>query len=159
VEEGQRATRPATNPTRADYDFDDWFTAETGGTAFDFNTPITGPTTVHAQWQPVQQTPVTHTVTFNTHGGSTVPNQTVPHGQTATRPATDPTRADYDFVDWFTAATGGEAFNFAAPITGPTTVHAQWQPVQQTPVTHIVTFNTHGGGTVPSQQPPPKAVA
>jgi|GEM_PF-1471763 len=151
VEEGRTATRPAA-PTMADYDFVGWFTAQTGGTQFNFNTPITGPTAVHAQWEPAQQIPDTHTVTFNTHGGSEVPSQEVEEGQSATRPD-DPIRADYDFVGWFTAQTSGMGFNFSeTPITGPITIHAQWEPAQQIPDTHTVTFNTHGGNTVQSQK-------
>ena len=136
VEEGQRATMPAA-PTRADHNFVGWFTAQTGGTQFDFNTPITGPTTVHAQWEPVQQTPSLHIVTFNTHGGNTVTSQEVPHGETATRPETDPTRANHNFVNWFTDETDGTPFNFDTPITVPTTIHARWIAV------HTVNFDTH----------------
>lgn len=36
--------------TRIDYKFEGWFTAETGGILFDFNSPITKLTTVYAQW-------------------------------------------------------------------------------------------------------------
>ena len=152
VEEGHTAAMPAA-PTRADYNFVGWFTAQTGGTEFNFNTPITGPTTVHAQWQPVQSSPDTLTiVTFNTHGGSDVESQEVEEGDTATRPYPDPTKAGYDFVGWFTTETGGEEFDFDTPITGPTTIHAQWEPVQQTPVQHTVTFNTHGGSAVENEE-------
>lgn len=75
-----------------------------------------------------------HTVTFALHGGTgNIPDQRVMHGELATRPTTNPSREGYDFVGWFTAATGGEAFDFATPITGDTVVHAQWRRVAQPP--------------------------
>jgi len=70
-------------------------------------------------------TRIYHTVTFNTHDGSAVAAQSVRDGETATRPA-NPTRSGFTFTNWYTAQTGGSAFNFATPITGDTTVHAQW---------------------------------
>jgi len=94
--------------------------------------------------------PVSHTITFNTHGGSTVPDQTVEEGQTATRPAQDPTRQDYTFTGWFTAPTGGAAFDFTAPITGPTTVHARW--TAQIADYYTVIFDAVEGSPTPGNQ-------
>ena len=74
-------------------------------------------------------TRVYHTVTFHVHGGSTVQAQIVRDGQTAERPAEDPTRIGFTFVGWFTAQTGGNVFDFATEITRDTTIHAQWQAV------------------------------
>jgi len=73
-------------------------------------------------------TPTTQrwTVTFNTHGGSPITSQTVDNNTTATRPPTNPTRDGYTFVDWYTAQTDGQAFNFATPITSNTIIHARW---------------------------------
>jgi len=146
VEEGQMATRPA-DPARASHTFVNWYTAETGGSMFDFGTPITGPTTVHAKW--AEQTASQHTVIFNTHGGRAVASQTVQDGGTATRPAQDPTRADLDFVNWYTAEIGGSVFDFGTPITGPTTVHARWA---EQVVRHTVVFNSDGGTPTPPMQ-------
>ena len=48
----------------------------------------------------VTTTPATtYTVTFNTDGGSTIPNQTVAEGSKVTRPA-DPTKDGYEFMFW-----------------------------------------------------------
>ena len=69
-----------------------------------------------------------HTVTFNLHGGSgNFPVQNVEDGQLATAPTAIPTRAGYTFVGWYTAATGGTAFDFTTPITENTVVHARWE--------------------------------
>lgn len=69
----------------------------------------------------------THTVTFNAHGGTAVPPQTVADGGFATLPSPAPTRANHTFNGWFTAQTGGIQFNFATTaITADITLHAQW---------------------------------
>ena len=47
----QTATAPTDIPTRTGSSFSGWFTSATGGTVFNFNTPITDNTVVHARWQ------------------------------------------------------------------------------------------------------------
>jgi len=53
VNHGNTATRPDPNPTRTGFNFVNWFLTETGGTPFDFNTPITENIELHARWTPV----------------------------------------------------------------------------------------------------------
>ncbi len=43
------------------------------------------------------------------------------------RPETDPVREGYAFDEWFTAAEGGEAFDFTTRITADTELYAQWK--------------------------------
>jgi len=50
VADGETATEPTSNPTRTGYRFVAWYTAETGGVPFDFSSPITASTTIHARW-------------------------------------------------------------------------------------------------------------
>ena len=45
-------TRPA-DPVRSGYAFRGWYTAQTGGTPWDFNDPTSGDVTLYAQWAPV----------------------------------------------------------------------------------------------------------
>jgi len=124
VEDGDLATEPLTIPTRTGYTFIGWFTTETGGVEFDFETPITEDTVVHAQWE---RNIVIHTVTFNLHGGAgDFPAQSVEDGGLAAAPTATPTRSGYRFIGWFTTATGDVEFDFETPITEDTVVHAQW---------------------------------
>jgi len=44
------ATAPTTEPTRAGHSFVGWFTQAEGGVQFNFNTPITANTIIHARW-------------------------------------------------------------------------------------------------------------
>lgn len=148
VADGETATRPVSDPTKADYTFDDWYTSSAYTTKFNFSTPITADTVVHAKWDAIPV--VTHTVSFNTYDGTSVPSQTVEDGQKATRPATDPTKTDYTFDGWYTDNTYATAFDFNTPITVDTVIHAKWEPVP-VPVTHTVTFYDMAGGTISTQ--------
>ena len=75
---------------------------------------------------PVPPTPTTtHTVTFDSDGGSEVEPQTVEDGQTATEP-TAPTKEDYTFEGWLL---DGEAYDFSTPVTADITLVAYWESV------------------------------
>ncbi|RAV17761.1 InlB B-repeat-containing protein [Paenibacillus contaminans] len=142
VNENDKATEP-TVPTKSGFTFDGWLTdSNDPTTAFNFNTPITAPVTLYAKW-----TAITHTVTFNTYGGSAVPTQIVNENDKASEPSA-PTKAGFTFDNWFTNSNldPATAFNFNTPITAPVTLYAKW-----TAVTHTVTFNTYGGSAVPTQ--------
>ena len=132
IAHGSLATKPA-NPTRAGYEFDGWFN---GDTEWNFTTAITAPITLTAKWTAV------HIVTFDSDGGSTVPAQTIRNGNTATKPATDPTKDGFEFDGWFVEDT---KWDFATAITAPITLKAKWTAV------HVVTFDSDGGSTVSSQ--------
>jgi len=68
----------------------------------------------------------TFTVTFNSMGGSAVPEQTATQGGKVTRP-TDPMRTDYTFAGWYTDNGCTNAWNFASDIvTGNMTLYAKW---------------------------------
>jgi uncharacterized repeat protein (TIGR02543 family)/LPXTG-motif cell wall-anchored protein len=141
------------NPTRAGYTFNGWFTAQTGGTKYgSIASPPDGNLVVHAQWtqNPAPAPAPTPTptatpfaVTYEEHGGTTVPDATFVSGGSVTLPAA-PTRAGYTFNGWFTAQTGGTKFNASfSPSDGNVAVHAQW-----TQIPFTVTYEEHGGTTV-----------
>ena len=71
---GCLATAP-TDPTRDGYTFTGWFTAPTGGTSWDFTTPVTSDSTLYAQWQPVAVTSA-QTITVTTDPGAPHPGDT-----------------------------------------------------------------------------------
>ena len=63
VNEGEKATRPATDPTKANHTFDDWYTDGSYTTKFDFtNTTITTATKIYAKFIPSSVTPVEHSI-------------------------------------------------------------------------------------------------
>jgi len=69
--------------------------------------------------------PETFTVTFNTLGGSAVPNQTIIRGNRAADPAA-PTRTGHEFSGWFTDEAANQRFDFATAITANITLFAGW---------------------------------
>jgi uncharacterized repeat protein (TIGR02543 family) len=74
-----------------------------------------------------QEAPSTYTVTFNTNGGSDEAAQTVTAGGNATEPATDPTKAGYNFGGWYADAEFTEEFDFEnTAINEATTIYAKW---------------------------------
>ena len=74
--------------------------------------------TLTAQWRINR-----YTVTFDTDGGSAVDAQTVAYGEKAKTPA-DPTKTGYTFAGW---ELGGNAYDFAAAVTGNMTLTAKWK--------------------------------
>ncbi|WP_333880976.1 InlB B-repeat-containing protein, partial [Lysinibacillus capsici] len=156
IAHGEKATEPP-SPTKVGHTFVGWYTSSTGNTPFNFDTTITGDITIYAKWSPV-----THTVSFDVDGGSTISAQTIAHGEKATEPP-PPTKAGHTFVGWYTSSMGNTPFNFDTSITGATTIYAKWNPV-----THTVSFDVDGGSTIPAQtiahgekatEPPPPTKA
>ncbi len=139
VVQGTAAIAPS-DPTFAGHAFVGWFTAASGGSAWVFSTPITGATTLYAHW-----TINSEAVTFASGGGSAVASQTVSYGDPAVKPA-DPTRVGYTFGGWFTAASGGTAWDFSTPVTAGTTLYAHWTSL--TPVVTISLPSVVQGGTL-----------
>ena len=70
---------------------------------------------------------VSHTVTFDTHGGSDIAPVPVYNGETVEQPA-DPTKNGYAFFGWYTDVALTEKYDFSASVTGDITLHAKWLP-------------------------------
>ena len=73
-------------------------------------------------------TSVTHTVTFDSNGGSAVESQTIAHKGKATKPANptrvDPVRGEYTFLDW---RNGEELWDFGTDkVLRDVTLTARW---------------------------------
>lgn len=66
-----------------------------------------------------------YTVTFNTDGGTAIPDESVRSGQKATQPA-DPTKSGYTFGGWYKENTFTTTFDFDDAITADTTIYAKF---------------------------------
>lgn len=120
VTDGDRLKEP-TKPVRDGYEFTGWLRED--GKPYDFTQPVTGDITIVAQWEKDETpAPVTHTVTFDSNGGSAVDAQTVDDGGKAVKPA-DPTRDGYTFAGWML---DGQPYDFGQPVTGDITLTAEW---------------------------------
>ncbi|MCL2271037.1 MAG: InlB B-repeat-containing protein, partial [Treponema sp.] len=106
---------------------------------------VTGSLSLYALW--VEIGTVTHTVLFDSNGGTAVPGQIVISGNQAARPQ-NPSRSGYSFVNWYSDSGLGAVYDFSAPVTENITLFAGWNIVQYT-----VTFNINGAeGTVPESR-------
>lgn len=145
VKKGDYVTIDKT-PTYAKHQLVGWSESRDGSSGL-FNpatTPVTKNLTLYAQWELIK-----HSVTFDPNGGTLTgeATQSVEDGDKATKPS-DPTRTGYKFAGWYTSASGGDAFDFDAAVTGDKTAYAHW-----TPITYSITFDGNGsdGGSMSTQ--------
>ena len=126
-----------TNPTRAGYQFANWYKDIKCTKPWNFTTDkVTANTTLYAGWYK------TYIVTFNSNNGTAVKPITVIANTTFTKPTT-PTRAGYKFANWYKDAKCTKVWNFATDkVTANTTLYAGWYR------TYTVTFNSNKGTTV-----------
>ena len=88
----------------------------------------------------------THTVMFETNGGSEIGSVTVMDQQTLTRPG-DPAKdsgdeaRSYVFDGWYAASDFSTAYDFSAPVTRDMTLYAKWREI----ITYTVTLHRNDG--------------
>ncbi|WEK54567.1 MAG: InlB B-repeat-containing protein [Candidatus Cohnella colombiensis] len=87
----------------------------------------------------------THTVSFDSKGGSTVANQTVGYGSKASEP-TVPTKDDLVFGGWYSDSALTSAYDFETQVTADITLYAKWQR------SYTVSFYSDGGSAVADKQ-------
>jgi uncharacterized repeat protein (TIGR02543 family) len=130
---GGTATRPAANPTKTGYTFDNWYVEAELTTVFDFDNSVTANTTVYAKW-----TGITYSVAFNKNSDNasgSMSNQTHTYGTAQNLTANSFTRASHVFTGWNTQADGGgtaytdsaSVSNLASTEGATVTLYAQWQ--------------------------------
>jgi uncharacterized protein (TIGR02145 family)/uncharacterized repeat protein (TIGR02543 family) len=137
---GRLASLPTTM-TKANYEFVGWFTAATGGTPVTVETKFSAAATIYAQYVPVS---VNYLITFSAgSGGSVSPTSQRTQGDGTLASLPEPTRSNYKFLGWFTAATNGtEVLENVTVFSGAATIYAHWKQV------YSVTFNPGSGATV-----------
>ncbi len=102
--------------------------------------------------KPTDPAPTTHTVTFNSNGGTPIDPQTVESGSTATAPTT-PTQDGYTFSGWYL---DGSPYDFNTPVTADITLTAQWTATgSTTPPDPTDPDNPGGGGSITPIDPDP----
>lgn len=122
---GEKITQPA-DPTKANSTFDGWYTDSSFATKWDFTIGVTADMTLYAKWKPVAS--ITHTLIFDTNGGTAIGNQQVESGERATMP-TPPTKAEYTFVGWYKEAGFENEWDFDTDVvTADITLYAKWVP-------------------------------
>jgi uncharacterized repeat protein (TIGR02543 family) len=100
--------------------------------------------------------PPSHSVAFDSGGGSAVPSQSVPDGGVAVMPA-DPSRGGYAFAGWYADPALAAPYGFSAAVHVDITLYAAWAPIGTSGPSgpdaqyHIVAFDPNGGSAIPSQ--------
>ena len=138
---GKGATLP-TNVTKANCVFKGWWTLD-GSVTGNWGQEVTSITTTdtedkefYAKWVE------SFVVTFKLDGKGTDFTQNVESGQKATRP-TDPTYADFEFINWYKDNTYSVLYDFNSAITqAGVEIWAKWQPA----ITYDVSFDVTNGG-------------
>ena len=146
VEHGACVAKPA-DPVLAGCAFEGWY-AEGADEAYDFSKPVTADLELHARWSAKGEPVELHDVTFDSAGGTEVPEQHVAHGGCATRPA-DPELDGFEFEGWLTE--DGEEYDFSSKVTSDVALHASWSRGGEAVSAHTVTFDSAGGSAVDAQ--------
>ncbi len=132
---------PLADPEYEGHTFRGWYADEDFTDGFDFATPITGDMSIYAKWDVNE-----YTVTFETHGGTEVIEQTVNYNELLDG-SIETTLDGHTFRGWYTDADYTTAFDIATtPITTNMQLHAKWEIKRYT-----VTFATYGGTGISNQ--------
>ena len=129
---GNAATAPA-NPTRTGYTFNEWDNTFTN---------ITGDLDVTAMY-----IINTYTVTFESNGGTSVESQIINYNSTAVKPS-DPTLANYTFVNWYSDSACTIVYDFNTPITSDITLYAKWKSALQLEISGTIVQSTTYNGSI-----------
>ena len=89
----------------------------------------------------------TVTVTFDSQGGSEVASKDINVNNPVEEPA-NLTRSGYSFRGWYTAASGGERWDFAKPVAADMTLYAQWSWINVGGPTYPPTMDEPENGAV-----------
>jgi len=136
--EGGTVQTPSTTE-RPGYTFMGWSATNGGSTiTFPYSPGVTEDITLYAKWDAKS-----HTVTFDSLGGTPVSEQSFVTGGTVAAP-TPPTRSGYTFVGWAESSIASAlTFPYSPDETDDITLYALWSSNSNT-----VTFNSKGGSPV-----------
>ena len=120
VEEGDSVM--SFTPTKEGVEFVGWYKDKDFSEAFDFDSAITGDTTIYAKWS---NDVSKYTVTFM-DGTTTYKTIKVSEGQAVSKP-TDPTKEGSEFVGWYTDEALSKAYDFSTVVKANTVLYAKWK--------------------------------
>ena len=103
----------------------------------------------------IGENPTTHTVTFNSNGGTEIAPKEVVSGVKIKAPST-PTKDKYLFRGWYEDSTFSKKFDFNTPITSDMTLYAKWEAansINEIRLAGDFQYGTVPVGTLPSFNP------
>ncbi len=125
--------------TKENHHFSNWNTEPDGsGTPYqdEQSISLTKDITLYAQYAKNR-----YYIYFSLDGGTGPDDYKVDSGDTITRPAEDPEREGYIFVDWYSDEDKTILFDFSKPITETVILYAKWRKP-------ILTWNINDGTTL-----------
>jgi|GEM_PF-2037604 len=137
VREGEKATRPTTDPTRSGYLFDGkWYTDLNFENEYNFDTPVVSnlggdeiyALTLYAGWIELDEDKFL--IEFDSQGGSSV--MSIPNvvGDNSITAPEEPVRNGYAFAGWFKDSDYENEWNFDSDtVKAPTKLFAKWEIV------------------------------
>lgn len=134
-------------PTRAGYDFEGWHLIHIDGPVIHDNDEVTTNSdhSLQAGWNAKN-----YTITFNANGGKVDAAPVTVTFDSAIGTLPTPTRPNYKFDGWYTAATGGNKYtsNIKYNIADNTTFYAHWTELNKIKIT----FDAGEGTVTPSEK-------
>jgi len=118
------------------YAFVNWFTDKECTQVYDFNSEVNNDLILYAGW--IQQKAYIK-LDYNFTASPAPLSNVVNLGNTVSQ-IEAPTRAQYEFIGWYTERVGGLPFNFDLPIDSDVTIYAHWSRNA-----YMVTFDTNRG--------------
>ena len=103
----------------------------------------------------IGENPTTHTVTFNSNGGTEIAPKEVVSGLKIKAPST-PTKDKYLFRGWYEDSTFSKEFDFNTLITSDMTLYAKWEAansINEIRLAGDIQYGTVSVGTLPSFNP------
>ena len=126
-------SRPALDPSRTGYTFDNWFADEKLTTLYNFSSIVIRDTTLYAKWNPITYTIVYDKNTADATG--TMTNSSHAYDVDKNLNSNAFTRIGYTFDGWARTADGAVEFtdgesvkNLSAVAGAMVTLHAKWMP-------------------------------
>ena len=127
------------NPEKEGFKFEGWYTDEQYKNKItSIQTNMDGDIVLYAKW-----TENEYTISFNTNGGSTVPQIKGNYGDEIEEP-NSPKKAGHKFIGWYTNPELTEEYEFDTIPSENITLYAKWIEESK----NIIRFNTNGGSAV-----------
>lgn len=148
ITEGEKSTKPTTDPTKSGYTFAGWYSNEALTEVWDFSKVIENNMTIYAKWTKITYY---YTVTYQSNGGTSVSgHSSVVEGSSISRPS-NPAKSGYTFDAWYKDSALTQAWNFSTDkVMSNTILYAKWNENEPDPV-YTVVFDSNGGTSVATQ--------
>jgi len=116
------------SPTKDGFIFDGWYSDAAKTVNVTSSTVVTGNLTLYAKWIPIEPVIAQYTLTFDTDGGNSVPNETRTEGESIT-PLPVPTKTGFVFDGWFLDSERNQRVTSSLTVTSDLTLYAKWNAV------------------------------